>query len=406
MSRRRTIPCLVLGAAYAACGPVGETNDPTGFTVRDSAGIQIAENRGVPPESIVVDGAPRLDLGVADGAPMFQFSGIVGAAINSDGEIVVANAGTAELRFFDRDGTFLRSVGRRGEGPGEFVALASLFLRGDSLVAHDRRSWRFTVFDPTGEFIGMTPPGGLFLGLLGDGTLIGYDVTTREMPEPGSVTRSRGILLRYEPDGTASDTIATLEMNDRYVHTEIPGFSERMFGRTTQFLFSDDRILLADNAAYEFRELRPDGSVARVIRRDRPLRPVTDPDVTAYIARAGARYGDDPRREMFDRTLRDQPPAASMPAFGRSGLIRTELPPVQQSATGDLWVLDYVAFPEEPETWNVFDHRGHLRGTVVLPPGVEIAHIASNEIIAVTRDGLDVEHVLLFDFSGFDTGGR
>jgi hypothetical protein len=144
---------------------------------------------------------------------------------------VIANAGTHELRFFDRSGSFIRSVGGQGEGPGEFTALGSIALRGDSLVAYDRRSLRFTVFDRDGEYVGTTPPGDTFVGLLADGTLISYRVTTSGMPDPGTVTRSRGLLLRHAPGGTEPDTIVRFAMNDRYVHTEIPGFSERVIFR-------------------------------------------------------------------------------------------------------------------------------------------------------------------------------
>jgi hypothetical protein len=127
---------------------------------------------------------------------------------------------------------------------------------------------------------------------------------------------------------------------------------------------------------------------------------VTGPDVEAYIDASGARYDDDPRREMFDRTLRDQPPPATMPAFGRSGLLRAGLPTVLRGSVGDLWVLEYVAFPGQPQAWSVFDPDGRLTRTVILPPGVELAHVGSDVLIAVTLDALDVEHVLVYDFAG------
>ncbi|MFV1988672.1 MAG: 6-bladed beta-propeller [Gemmatimonadota bacterium] len=390
-----------LAVALFIAGCAGPTTTPPGasFTARDSAGVQIAENSGEPPITLTVDGPPRLDIGVAEGDPMLQLSRVVGAVFTGAGELVIANAGTSELRFFDASGSFVRTIGRQGEGPGEFTALGSIFVRGDSLVAYDRRTLRFTIFDREGELVGTTPPGDTFVGLLGDGTLISYGVTTRGMPDPGSVTRSSGILLRHPPDGSQPDTIVRFAMNDRYVHTEIPGFSERMFGRTTELVFGDDGVLIADNDRYELREVRVNGSVARLTRWDRPNRPVTSVEVDAYLERAAARYGDDPRAEMFGQTLRDQPPPAMMPAFGRSGLIRTARPAVFRSAAGNLWVLEYVAFPDDPETWQVFDQEGRLRGAVVLPHGVEITSVGAGGLVAVRRDDLDVEHVLVFDFA-------
>ena len=43
-----------------------------------------------------------------------------GAIRLSDGRIVIANRMTHEIRYFDSTGTWIRSSGRKGQGPGEF----------------------------------------------------------------------------------------------------------------------------------------------------------------------------------------------------------------------------------------------------------------------------------------------
>ncbi len=56
------------------------------------------------------------------------------------------------FKMFDHEGRFVRAVGRRGEGPGEFNAVTSVAVVGDQIVALDvaRRIWQF--FDLDGEF--------------------------------------------------------------------------------------------------------------------------------------------------------------------------------------------------------------------------------------------------------------
>ncbi|MBA3557794.1 MAG: hypothetical protein H0W30_04255 [Gemmatimonadaceae bacterium] len=50
----------------------------------------------------------------------------------------MANAGTHQLRFYDREGGYLFSSGRKGGGPGEFESLYFLAkLGGDSLLTFD-----------------------------------------------------------------------------------------------------------------------------------------------------------------------------------------------------------------------------------------------------------------------------
>lgn len=389
---------LAVAVAVAACG--GDRPGAHGYATRDSAGVAIAENRGEAPRLVRLEEAPILQVGVAEGDPATEFSDVVGAALTDDGTLVVADGATREIRFFDREGALLRTFGRQGGGPGEFEALNSLAVRGDSIIARDMRSWRFTVVDPAGKLVGTTPSGSAaFVGLFSDGSLVSYDVLTRDMPPSGSVSRSRAALLLHPPAGGAGERIVEMELNERYVHTEIPGFSERIFGQSTGFVIGSDRIIIADNASWEVRVLAADGSLERILRRSLEPRLVSAADAERYIETALDGYGA--RREMLAPTLRDQPLPAVMPAFGRSGLFRTRLPTVVEGPGGAIWVLEYQAFPGDAPVWSVFDHDGRLVGAVEFAPGFDLTFVAESELVGVYRDALDVEHVRVVAFDGF-----
>ena len=73
--------------------------------VRDSMGVTLVESvrpswneRGL---AWQVDTVPRLRLGVQDGPEEYEFFALRDALILDDGRIIVANAGSSELRFFD-----------------------------------------------------------------------------------------------------------------------------------------------------------------------------------------------------------------------------------------------------------------------------------------------------------------
>jgi hypothetical protein len=90
---------------------------------------------------------PMLTIGSVEGTPEYELYRASSAARLSDGRIVVANGGTNELRFFDRSGRHIASVGRTGEGPGEFRDLQRVWtLTGDSLLAYDFMPARLSVF--------------------------------------------------------------------------------------------------------------------------------------------------------------------------------------------------------------------------------------------------------------------
>ena len=65
-------------------------------------------------------GEVDLEIGRLDGPPEYTFGMISGTVTAPNGEILVSDGQQEVIRVFDIDGAFLRSIGRDGEGPGEF----------------------------------------------------------------------------------------------------------------------------------------------------------------------------------------------------------------------------------------------------------------------------------------------
>lgn len=72
-----------------------------------------------------------------------------GVAVDALGRIYVSD-GT--VKMFDQDGRLVRTVGRDGEGPGEYRS-AFLATAGDRLIVQDVSLGRATVFDSAGRFV-------------------------------------------------------------------------------------------------------------------------------------------------------------------------------------------------------------------------------------------------------------
>lgn len=83
------------------------------------------------------------------GAPgeLFQPMGI---AIRADGHLIVGDNSPAQAKLFGPDGQFIRTIGREGEGPGEYRFVNPAWL-GDTIVVQDNR--RGTTFTMSGESI-------------------------------------------------------------------------------------------------------------------------------------------------------------------------------------------------------------------------------------------------------------
>jgi hypothetical protein len=100
---------------------------------------------------------PAVDIGVAEGDEPYELVGAGSSLRFPDGPLVVANAGSSQLRFFDSQGRFIKAVGRRGEGPGEFTGFLHLsLLTNETFSVYDQGQLRLSVFDTAGVFAGDT----------------------------------------------------------------------------------------------------------------------------------------------------------------------------------------------------------------------------------------------------------
>jgi hypothetical protein len=94
--------------------------------------------------------APTVEIGTDEqpGRELFRVTGAMRAA---DGSLIVASAGTSDIRMFARDGSWLRRIGRAGDGPGDFKSpIGVLACGGDSIAV--LQQGRITLLTASGNF--------------------------------------------------------------------------------------------------------------------------------------------------------------------------------------------------------------------------------------------------------------
>jgi hypothetical protein len=102
--------------------------------------IRAADLSGIP----IIKPAPNLILGTGALGPEDQFGGINGIAVDSASRVYVLDAMTYRVRVFSAEGAFIRDIGRRGQGPGDFQ------IGHDTLFVLDRI---IHAFDTTGAYL-------------------------------------------------------------------------------------------------------------------------------------------------------------------------------------------------------------------------------------------------------------
>ncbi len=97
----------------------------------------------------VASGAPAAALELErTSSPALELTRVSGVEMDSRGRVFVVDDGRDGVVALSPDLEFLRTVGRAGEGPGEFRDRRMRILPGDSLAIYDRELGRTTVFDP------------------------------------------------------------------------------------------------------------------------------------------------------------------------------------------------------------------------------------------------------------------
>ena len=155
--RRSSFLVLALAAALHSCEPPSPPGEPTRETLPN--GAVLVRYPSLPaidsdaPE--VTEAHVDLQFGSLEGEdPNFAFVDIRGIQASSDGNVYVLDFQAAEVRVFDSAGRHLRTIVRRGEGPGEIGDANGIFLSGDTLLwINDHSQWTIIGVDPYGEEI-------------------------------------------------------------------------------------------------------------------------------------------------------------------------------------------------------------------------------------------------------------
>lgn len=392
MARGWLAGIIALGAAVG-CGDAGAAD--AGVVVRDSAGVRIVENgapKWAPGDVWRVGAAPTLTIGVVEGDPTLMFSFIRRTMRMPDGRILVADAGSNQLRFFDASGRFLAKAGREGSGPGEFTFLGNVWRRpGDTLVVTDL-SPHLQYFDLHGTYLGATrlvgARGGQVIGQADDGTLLTMSGRGMRMEDAGHVLADSILLLRFAPGADSATPLHKLPAQERW-GLQVGGvvsFPFLPFSAPTAWVAGGDRFIAGSARAGELLVWQSDGRLAQRIRWPGARRPVTDDDRARYREAELAAVDDDNERRRTERFLAETPWADSMPAFRALKL----------DAEGNLWVEEYRAPWETERRWQIFDTDGRWLGRLVTPPGFVVMDIGRDYLLGLWRDENDVEYVRMY----------
>ena len=341
----------------------------------------------------------RLSIGVADGTEEEMLGNIRAIAVADDGTVYLSDQSGPALRQYAADGRFLRIIGRKGAGPGEYSRPDGGLgvLKGGRVVIRDPANGRLAMFDSAGEPAGTWRIGGnlntsrqLYIDTAG--ALYTLAIVDRENFGVG--------LARFAPDGTPGDTTPAPKWD--YEKAEViaqtkdnTSISTVPFTPEPRWTFSPLGYYVGGlNSRYAVDLFRPGAPRLRIER--------TTPPVPVATEEGAAR-----QREITEnmRTI--------IPGWVWNGpSVPSTKPPFREllaSAEGNIWVVLSrparrvpAASTDGTDEWvedvafDVYEPDGRYLGVVRAPDGFQVSPepvIRGDTVWAVVEDADGVQFV-------------
>jgi len=171
--------------------------------VETEKGVKVIKNPKEPLYGdIVFDLQEELTIGNENDENSTFYQGL-DIAVDKDENIFVLDNGIFRVQKFDKDGRYLMTIGRKGQGPGEFQVLSSAFIDSKSSL-YVNQGHSISVFDNQGKYNRSIPLGThiLFFGITSDRNII----ATTSTIIPGKTSED---LILFDSMGKKLKTLAT-----------------------------------------------------------------------------------------------------------------------------------------------------------------------------------------------------
>lgn len=284
-----------------------------------------------------------LRIGMVDGVGPKLLRSVAAVEVDAHGRVWVLERAAREVRVFDPQGRWVRTVGRAGEGDGELGDPVGLAWAPDgTLWVADPGHARYTVFDTAGIFINTHPRNvdGIALpwraAFASDGLL--YEVAPAEKDG-----ERRMAVLRYDAGAEPLDTLL--------LPFAAPPSDSAAGAPFLAALNPDGSVWIGSSDRYRLVRLRFSRDTARVVERAAP-------------------------------------PVPGQPAA---------MLDVALDSAGGFWVRPALPAGEPSAAFDVFDAEGRYQGRVPFPGGLDLTPppvIRGGALYGVTRDATGALYVI------------
>ena len=279
------------------------------------------------------------------------FGVLTSIATDSEGNVYLLDMQLSQVYVYSADGEYLNTIGREGEGPGEFRRAGDMFIAPDGNVAvMQRMPGKIILLSTQGDPMGEWPmPGGnegapMFLrggGPAGDGLVLAMGSFKRS-EQKMEVTQT---VARINGEG---DIVATYSERNRTRDFANMSFDEKSDARVLWTADRDGRVYINDNFdSYAIDVFDRAGNRERVIEREYEHRKRSAEEMErnkpkVMIRRGGKTVEPETKASPTDRDIMD----------------------IQWREDGTLWVLPSRGVYDQADgviaTYDMYDGQGRF----------------------------------------------
>ncbi len=240
-----------------------------------------------------------LSIGREDDENYMFYRG-VRIAVDSEENIFVLDSGNCRIQKYDKTGNYLQTIGRKGEGPGEFEDPAVIYLdSADEIFVYDSRRRNINLFEKNGDFkrVIRLPSFTYYFGATKEkNVLMMYTSSSSEKRRVGK--RS---LVIINPEGNIIKTIAS------YPYQLTPRIKNHMLGnpyrhRLYFFPAKEEGGIYGHSSEYKLFVLDSSGDLSCIIEMDKSPDPITNKDKNRQIDKYLESQERFPRGEKLSRS--------------------------------------------------------------------------------------------------------
>lgn len=344
-----------------------------------------------------VDAKPTFDLGAESDDTLDTFALIRGVTRLATGEIVVADGRYFTLRYFGANGVFRRSVGRRGDGPGEFQSITRMLRCGDSLFIFRSNDPLVQVFHVNGTFkrnMQLATPQPQWstphtTSCNDQGHFLSYGWENSKDRKAGTF-RSVIPFWFNTADGKLTKVIAELLGSERFGQTRqdgsLGGSGPLPLGKLSVIAIGHDRAYVGTADSFAIHVFDLNGKPLAMIRKPRMDLKTTPADIARYIRLDTTGRSPTTIRSRLAQSKQVKWPA-TLPAYSAFVV----------DSDDNLWVQSFPRASEATSRWTVFSPRGLEVARIELPLDLAVKEIGRDYVLGVALEPPDdVQHVKVY----------